>query len=127
MQEYAIIGIFAFLGTLFVGGALLLSRLVSYTSAPSSHKHEPYECSESVMGNARIQFKIGYYVYALIFLLFDVEALFLFPCLVNFKEIVAGHVPSISIEVLFIEVFVFLGILISGLVFAWKKGVLNWE
>ena len=70
MQEYGIIAFFTFLGTVFVGGALVTSLIVSFRSPPNKKKNEPYECGEDVIGSARIQFKVGYYLFALLFLIF---------------------------------------------------------
>ena len=69
---------------------------------------------------------MGYYLFALLFLVFDIEALFLFPVMANFKEIMAGGTiltPSIVI----IDLVIFMAILVSGLAYAWKKGILKWE
>ena len=78
------------------------------------------------IGNARIQFKVGYYLFALLFLVFDIEALFLFPVMMNFKEIMAGH-TALPPSVVVIDLIIFIAILVSGLAYAWKKGILKWE
>lgn len=127
MSEYGFIGFFFLLGAAFVGMALIVSKLVAFTSPPAPKKHETYECSEDVIGDARIQFGVGYYIYALIFLVFDIEALFLFPCMRIFREVTSGLITNISIFTLFVEVFIFIFILFLGLVFVWQKGLLNWE
>ena len=67
-----------------------------------------------------------HYLFALLFLVFDIEALFLFPVLANFKEIMAGH-TALSPMVVIIDLIVFIAILVSGLAYAWKKGILKWE
>ncbi|MBA3015259.1 MAG: NADH-quinone oxidoreductase subunit A, partial [Proteobacteria bacterium] len=64
---------------------------------------------------------------ALLFLLFDIESLFLFPCMIIFKSVVTGQNSSISPMVLFCELFAFVFILFAGLIYAWRKGVLTWE
>ena len=69
---------------------------------------------------------MGYYLFALLFLVFDIEALFLFPVLMNFKEIMSGNTP-LSPAIVIIDLVVFMAILVSGLAYAWKKGVLKWE
>ena len=127
MSDYGMIFVFSLLGTLFVGGSILVSRLVAPKSPDTDRKLAPYECSMESIGSARIQFRVGYYIFALIFMVFDVEALFLFPCLRIFREAADGHVPSVSALALFAEVGVFVAILFAGLIYAWKKKVLEWE
>jgi NADH-quinone oxidoreductase subunit A len=104
------IGFSIFLGALFVGGAIITSKMLAFHSPEGWRKVQPYECSENPIGGARIRFKVAFYIFALLFLIFDIEALFLFPCMKIFKEL---------------TVFVF--ILFAGLVYAWRKGVLIWE
>ena len=127
MSEYGIIFVFSLLGTLFVGGSILLSRLVAPKSPDTDRKLAPYECSMESIGSARIQFKVGYYLFALIFMVFDVEALFLFPCLSIFRDVADGRDPSISIGAIFLEIGMFVAILFAGLMYARRKGVLEWE
>ena len=127
MSEYGIIFVFSLLGTLFVGGSILLSRLVAPKSPDTDKKLAPYECSMESIGSARIQFKVGYYLFALIFMVFDVEALFLFPCLSIFRDVAKGNDPSISIGAIFLEIGAFVAILFAGLMYARRKGVLEWE
>jgi NADH-quinone oxidoreductase subunit A len=69
---------------------------------------------------------VGYYLFALLFLVFDIEALFLFPVMMNFKEIMAGH-TALPPSVVVIDLVIFIAILVSGLAYAWKKGILKWE
>lgn len=127
MDHYIIIGFSLFLGTLFVGGAIVLSKLLAFHTPGGERKIQPYECSEDPIGNARIQFKVGYYVVALLFLVFDIESLFLFPCMKIFKSAVGGNIGTVPSTTLFIELTVFIAILFFGLIYAWKKGVLVWE
>lgn len=127
MDSYILIGFTAFLGTLFAGGAMLLAKLVSYRSPDSLHKKQAYECSETPIGDARIRFKVSYYIFALLFLLFDIESLFLFPCMKIFRAVVSGTAGAVTINLLYIELFGFIFVLFSGLIYAWRKGVLVWE
>ncbi len=127
MDHYITIGFSLFLGTLFVGGAIVLSKLLAFHTPGGDRKVQPYECSEDPIGGARIQFKVGYYIFALLFLVFDIEALFLFPCMKIFKSVANGEIPSISSTTLFVELSVFVLILFFGLIYAWKKEVLIWE
>ena len=85
---------------------------------PGQQKNAIYECGLESKGDAWIQFKSEYYLYAIIFLIFDVETIFLFPFAVAFAGLSAGA---------FIAMMIFLLLLVEGLVWAWKKGVLSWK
>jgi len=85
---------------------------------PNAIKQSTYECGIETVGDSWIQFKAEYYIFALVFLIFDVETVFLFPWAVVMKDL--GMVA-------FIEVLIFLGILGLGLLYAWKKDALKWE
>jgi NADH-quinone oxidoreductase subunit A len=121
------IGFSIFLGALFVGGAILTSKMLAFHSPEGRRKVQPYECSEKPIGGARIRFKVAFYIFALLFLLFDIESLFLFPCMKIFKSVMAAQHAGISPVVLFTELFIFIFILFVGLIYAWRKGVLVWE
>jgi NADH-quinone oxidoreductase subunit A len=127
MESYILIGFSAFLGTIFVGSAITLSKLFSFRSPDTPRKLQPYECSEAPIGDARIRFKVSYYIFALLFLLFDIESLFLFPCMKIFNAVVNGEIPGITYNLIFIELFFFICVLFTGLLYAWRKGVLVWE
>ncbi len=103
-------------GILFCGGAILVSKLIA-PSSKNSAKGQPYECGVPTIGASWIQFNVGYYLFALIFLVFDVELIYLFPWAVVNKEM--GMTA-------FIEILVFIFILFLGLLYAWKKGALKW-
>jgi NADH-quinone oxidoreductase subunit A len=108
--------LFFIIGVILVGGAIVFSALV----APKSFnpvKMEPYECGIPSEGPAWIQFNVGYYLFAIIFLIFDVETVFIFPWGVVMKELKMQA---------FIEILIFFFILGLGLLYAWKKGALKW-
>lgn len=126
MSEYIILSIFLFLGAFIAAAATLTGLLLGYRTKNTKNKMAPYECGMQTIGNARIQFKVGYYLFALLFLVFDIEALFLYPVLMNFKEIMAGNTP-LAPAVVIIDLVIFMAILVSGLAYAWKKGILKWE
>jgi NADH-quinone oxidoreductase subunit A len=111
--------IIAFLiaGIFLILFANFLSNLISYKS-DNPAKREPYESGMRTIGETWIQFKVGYYLFAIVFLIFDVEVIFLVPWAVVFKEI--GVVA-------FVEIVIFLIILGLGLLYAWKKHALKWE
>jgi len=85
---------------------------------PGQDKNATYECGLESKGDAWIQFKSEYYLYAIIFLIFDVETVFLLPFAVAFTGLSA---------LAFIEMMVFVFMLVAGLVWAWQKGVLTWK
>lgn len=96
--------------------ALTVSKLFQ-TKKPAEAKLAPYECGNIVSGDPRIQFKIRYYVFALLLIVFDVEMIFLFPWALVFK--------SLGLFA-FIEMVIFIAILLLGLLFTWRKGALKW-
>jgi len=116
LGDYAIIGIFLLAGTAFVLITLFIARLVR-PHRPSPTKLQSYECGETIVGSSWIQYNVGYYIFALIFVIFDVEVVFLFPWAVAFKKLGLFAL---------IEMFIFLAILIFGLAYAWRKGALKW-
>src|SRR5216110_207867 len=85
---------------------------------PGAEKNAIYECGVESIGEAHIQFQSQYYLYAIIFLIFDVEAVFLVPFAVAFTGLPIGA---------FVAILIFLFLLIEGLVWAWSKGCLQWQ
>jgi NADH-quinone oxidoreductase subunit A len=85
---------------------------------PGTDKNAIYECGLESKGDAWVQFKSEYYLYGIIFLIFDVETIFLLPFAVSFTGLAAGA---------FIAMMLFLFLLVEGLVWAWQKGVLTWK
>lgn len=126
VPEYIIIGVFALVGLVFAGAAMVFSRIVAPRFPDAGKKLDSYESGEDAIGTARIQFKVGYYLFALVFLVFDVEAVFLFPVLGVLRS--AGD-PSSSISPYFVwwELFLFLAVLGFALFYAWRKKALEWE
>lgn len=114
------IAVFFGLGALFWMVALAASHFVR-PHRPSTGKASTYECGIEPVGRAWYQVHVRYYIYALLFVLFDVEVAFLYPWAVIFRRLTGFHL------LLFAEVAVFLAILVFGLVYAWRKGVLEWE
>jgi NADH-quinone oxidoreductase subunit A len=114
--DYTIVGIFLMLGIGFVLITLGVAKLVR-PSRPTKVKLQNYECGETPIGSSWIQYNVGYYIFALLFVIFDVEVVFLFPWAVAF-----GKLGLFAL----IEMFIFLLILIFGLVYAWRKGALKW-
>jgi NADH:ubiquinone oxidoreductase subunit 3 (subunit A) len=110
------IGIFLVIGIIVPIVPLLFSRLVA-PRKPNPIKQSTYECGIETVGDSWVQFKAQYYIYALIFLVFDVETVFLFPWALSLKQL-----PLFVI----LEGILFIAILVSGLVFAWRRGMLEW-
>ena len=98
MTEYVIIGVFALTGILFAGAAMVASRILAPRFPNQGKKLEAYESGEDAIGSARIQFKVGYYLFALVFLVFDVEAVFLFPVLSVLRESGEGAIPGVGAD-----------------------------
>jgi len=110
---------FIVIGTLFVVVALATSWLLS-PKKPSPEKAETYECGIEPIGPPWVQFRAGYYVYALLYVIFDIETVFLYPWAVTFLQ------PGIG-WFIFVEMVIFIAILASGLAYAWKEGALTWR
>ncbi len=127
MDSYILIGVTAFIGAIFVGGTIGLAKLIAFRTPNTTLKMQPFECSEPPIGGARIRFKVAYYIFALLFLLFDIESLFLFPCVKIFRAVVDGQIAGITHQLVFLELSVFICVLFTGLLYAWRKGVLIWE
>ena len=104
-------------GLAFAGGGIVLSNVLSRKSS-NSQKGQAYECGVPTKGTSWMQFRVGYYLYAILYLMFDVETIFLFPW--------ATVVRSLGVAGLYSILF-FLFILGLGLAYAWKKGVLQWK
>ena len=107
----------ALTGIGLVALALWLAGLISPKSF-NAQKGEAYECGIPTRGESMAQFKVGYYLYAILFLMFDVETVFLYPWAVNVRSLGTDGLLCIA---------VFFGILVLGLAYAWRKGALEWK
>lgn len=116
LLQYATVLVFIILAAFTVTVMLLLSRLL-HPRKPNPVKMQSYECGEVPFGQSWIQFNIRFYVVALIFIIFDVEVAMLYPWAVIFKKL--GLVA-------FVEAFVFIVILLTGLAYLWREGDLDW-
>ena len=111
--------ILIFLAIAFVMGVVVIGMgFLLGTRKPDSEKLSPYECGFEAFEDARMKFDVRYYLVAILFIIFDLEIAFLFPWAVVLDEI--GMVG-------FIAMMVFLGILVIGFLYEWKKGALEWE
>jgi len=115
-RDFGTIFLFVIIGAVLLTVALLMAKILA-PHQPSKNKLSTYECGEEAEGTAWVQFNIRYYIIALVFIIFDVEILFLFPWAVVYQDL--GWLA-------FIEMAIFLIILIFGLAYVWKKGDLDW-
>ena len=113
----AVVGIAAVLAVLAMAVPLVFAKLVSPRN-PGREKQRPYECGVIEKGDSWRRFKVQYYLYALVFLVFDVEVLFLYPWAVVLRD--AGVIGLA-------EMFAFLGLLLVAWLYALKHGALEWE
>ncbi len=116
MDNFMLFVVALLAGVVLVVGGMLIALLISPRSL-NFQKGEPYECGLPTHGTSWMQFRVGYYLYAILFLMFDVVTIFLFPWSTVVRELgVTG----------FVSVLFFIGIMSLGLAYAWKKGVLKW-
>ncbi len=123
LENYFPILIFMLIGIAFGVVPVALGWAVGPNN-PDSEKLSPYECGFEAFEDARMQYDVRYYLIAIIFILFDLEIAFLFPWATIFKEIAQTE----TIKWFgFVEMLVFIAILVVGYVYAWLKGALEWE
>ncbi|MBN1149241.1 MAG: NADH-quinone oxidoreductase subunit A [Anaerolineales bacterium] len=115
-QEWVFIGVFLLLAPVFPAMALIIPRFVA-PKKPNPIKMQTYECGIETVGDTWVQFKAQYYIFALVFLVFDVETVFLFPWAAAFNKL-----PLFAV----FEGILFILILVAGLIYAWRKGALQW-
>jgi NADH-quinone oxidoreductase subunit A len=118
MSAWSEVLLFIVGGLLFVSIALLVSKIIR-PSRPNPEKLTSYESGEKPIGSAWIQFNVRFYVIALIFILFEVEVIFLFPWATIFSNPEFGWMA-------FVEMTIFIGLLALALAYAWKHGHLDW-
>jgi len=115
-SEWLYIGLFLIVGILIPVAPLVIAALIS-PHKPNPIKQSTYECGIETVGDSWVQFKAQYYILALVFLVFDVETVFLFPWALSLNKMGVFAV---------LEGILFIGILVAGLVYAWRKGMLEW-
>jgi NADH-quinone oxidoreductase subunit A len=126
LTDFGYILLFIIAGLVLLGVVLTVAKFLRPNN-PNEEKLSTYESGEEPLGNANIQFNVRFYVVALIFVLFEVELLFLFPWSVVFgsKELIEQTNGAWGWFAM-AEMTVFIGILILGLAYAWAKGYLDW-
>ena len=117
MRAYLPIALFAFAATAFAIAGLLAGQLIRPSGRDQEGKLEPYECGVEPVRDARQRFSVRFYIVAMLFLIFDVETIFLFPWAVQFRQLALFG---------FIEMVIFIAILLFGYAYAWKRGALEW-
>jgi NADH-quinone oxidoreductase subunit A len=117
MIDFLAVALYLLVGVLFAVVPIIVSRLIVRRSA-GAQREETYESGMQTIGSAWIQFTVAYYIYALIFLAFDVDVLYLFPVALAYGKYALRDL---------VEVFIFVGILSLAIVYAWCKGVFEWE
>ena len=126
ISEFGMVLLFIIGGILFTGLCLFVARLLR-PNRPNDEKLSSYECGEDAVGDAWSQFNVRFYIIGLIFLLFEVEIVFLFPWATVFgqKDLIEGTDGRWGWFAL-VEAFLFVGILVLGLAYAWVNGFLEW-
>ncbi len=112
---------FLFAGVSFVFVTIGAAWLVSHRNRGDAHKGLPYECGIDTYGDTHGRFGLSFYIYALLFVAFDIEVIFIYLWAIIFNG------PSVDVGSLFVSMVVFVGVLLLGLGYAWRKGVLTWE
>ena len=116
-QDYSPIIILTVFAVVLIALPLIIQSIISPTQNKGGEKLIPYECGEVPEGSAWVKFNIRFYIIALIFIIFDVEVVFMFPWATVFQENQLFY---------FIEMFIFMSILLVGLAYVWVKGDLDW-
>ena len=117
LQSYAPLFLHLLLAMALSGAILLLSSIIGW-KRPSREKSQAYECGVSPSGDAREPFSVKFYLVAIVFILFDVEAIFLYPWAFIFRQLRWFG---------FVEMLLYIGILLVGYFYLWKKGALDWN
>jgi len=115
-NDWIYIGLFLLISLFLPAAAITIAGVLS-PKKPNKLKNSTYECGIETVGESWVQLKAQYYIYALVFLVFDVETVFLYPWAVAYQQL-----PLFGV----IEALIFLLILTGGLIFVWKKGALEW-
>lgn len=116
MNEWIFVGIFFAVAVIFPGAPVLLNKLLG-PKKPNPIKNSTYECGVETVGDAWVQFKVQYYIFALVFVVFDIETVFLFPWAVAYNKL-----PLFAV----VEGVIFILILTVALIYVWRKGALEW-
>lgn len=116
LSDYVFLGLLLIAAVLFPLMAMFMAFLIR-PKKPGSIKKSTYECGLETIGETWVRFRAQYYIYALVFVIFDIETVFLYPWAVAYSQLGLFAL---------VEMFIFLGILVGGLLYAWRKGALEW-
>jgi len=127
LMDYAPIGLMFLVAIGFAASQILVTQLIGPRKRTAT-KLMPYECGKDPVGSARDRFSIKFYTVAVIFLLFDIEVLFMIPFAVAFKSLLAAENASAIAygTIALIEILIFIGTLVVGYIYVWKKGTFDW-
>jgi len=127
LMDYAPIGLMFLVALGFAISQILVTQLIG-PKKKTATKLMPYECGKDPVGSARDRFSVKFYSVAVIFLLFDIEVLFMIPFAVAFKSLLGlERLSGIAFgTIAFIEILIFIGTLIVGYIYVWKKGIFDW-
>ena len=117
LENYLPVLVFMVVG-IAVGGIMIVLGFILSPNRPDSEKLSPYECGFEAFEDARMKFDVRYYLVAILFIIFDLEIAFLFPW-----AVVLGDIGMFG----YTAMAIFLGILVIGFIYEWKKGALEWE
>jgi NADH-quinone oxidoreductase subunit A len=125
--DYVPIGIMFLVAAGFGASQLLVTQLIGPRKRTAT-KLMPYECGKDPVGSAREHYSIKFYTVAVVFLLFDIEVLFIIPFAVAFKSLLGDEKLGAAAygTIAFVEILVFIATLVVGYVYIWKKGVFDW-
>ena len=118
LHDFLYVAVFLVVGVVFAISPIIVAWLIGGRSQ-GVKREETYESGMPTIGSAWVQFSVAYYIFALIFLAFDVDVLYLFPVALAYNK---GFVIRD-----FVEIVIFIGILSLAIVYAWRKGVFNWQ
>jgi NADH:ubiquinone oxidoreductase subunit 3 (subunit A) len=113
---YGVIGMFVIAAIILLGLPVVGSKLLS-PRKPNPIKEPVYECGVETQGETWVQFKVQYYIYAIVFVIFDIETVFLYPWAAAYNQLALFAL---------VEMAIFVVILLTGLFYAWRKGMLEW-
>lgn len=127
LMDYAPIGVMFIVAFGFAVSQLLVTQLIGPRKRTAT-KLMPYECGKDPIGSARDRYSIKFYTVAVIFLLFDIEVLFMIPFAVAFKELlIEQKISGIAFgTIAFVEILIFVATLVIGYIYVWKKGTFDW-
>lgn len=125
LYNYIFVGLLLLVAIAFALGPLVIEFFIAPRKRTLA-KGDAYECGVKTYGETWVRFRIQYYIYAIMFVVFDIETVFLFPWAASYADLKPVPMGWITVPFSLVEMVVFLLILLVGLVYAWAKGVLRW-